>query len=64
MEKYSDYTFILNNIKEADVINMTPSTSSLIFMSILDGIAINMRNDISKDEFKLYHPSGALGQRV
>ena len=64
MELYSDYTFILNNIKEADVINMTPSTSSLIFMSILDGIAINMRNDISKDEFKLYHPSGALGQRV
>lgn len=64
MELYSDYTYVLNNIKEADVINMTPSTSSLIFMSILDGIAINMRNDISKDEFKLYHPSGALGQRV
>ena len=64
MEEYSDYTFVLNNIKEADVINMTPSTSSLIFMSILDGIAINIRNDISKDEFKLYHPAGALGKRL
>ena len=64
MEEYSDYTFVLNNIKEADVINMTPSTSSLIFMSILDGIAINIRNDISKDEFKLYHPAGALGKRI
>jgi D-arabinose 5-phosphate isomerase GutQ/beta-phosphoglucomutase-like phosphatase (HAD superfamily) len=64
MEEYSDYTFVLNNIKEADVINMTPSTSSLIFMSVLDGIAINIRNDISKDEFKLYHPAGALGKRI
>jgi arabinose-5-phosphate isomerase len=64
MEKYSDYTFILNNIQEADIINMTPSTSSLIFMSILDGIAINIRNDISKDEFKLYHPAGELGKRL
>jgi len=64
MEEYSDYTFILNNIKEADLINMTPSTSSLIFMSILDGIAINIRNDISKQEFKLYHPAGALGKRI
>ena len=64
MEEYSDYTFVLNNIKEADVINMTPSTSSLIFMSILDGIAINIRNDICKDEFKLYHPAGALGKRL
>jgi arabinose-5-phosphate isomerase len=64
MEEYSDYTFVLNNIKEADNINMTPSTSSLIFMSILDGIAINIRNDISKDEFKLYHPAGALGKRL
>ena len=64
MEEYSDYTFILNNIKEADVINMTPSTSSLIFMAILDGIAINIRNYISKDELKLYHPAGALGKRL
>jgi len=64
MEKYSDYTFILNNIKESDIINMTPSTSSLIFMSILDGIAINIRNDISKEEFKLYHPAGSLGKRI
>jgi arabinose-5-phosphate isomerase len=64
IEQYSDYTFILNNIKEADVINMTPSTSSLIFMSILDGIAINIRNDISKEEFKLYHPAGSLGKRL
>ena len=63
-QAFYDNWYLINNIKEADVINMTPSTSSLIFMSILDGIAINIRNDISKDEFKLYHPAGALGKRL
>ena len=63
MEKLSDYTYILDNIIEADNINMTPSTSSLIFMALLDGIAINLKKDISKDEFKLVHPAGSLGKR-
>jgi D-arabinose 5-phosphate isomerase GutQ/beta-phosphoglucomutase-like phosphatase (HAD superfamily) len=63
MEKLSDFTYILNNIVEADLINMTPSTSSLIFMALLDGIAINLKKDIKKDEFKLYHPAGSLGQK-
>lgn len=63
MEKYSNFTFILDNIKEGDIINMTPSTSSLIFMSILDNIGINMKKYITKDEFKLYHPNGSLGTR-
>jgi D-arabinose 5-phosphate isomerase GutQ/beta-phosphoglucomutase-like phosphatase (HAD superfamily) len=63
MEKYSNFTFILDNIIEMDEINMTPSTSSMIFMNILDAIGINLRKDITKDEFKLYHPSGSLGKR-
>lgn len=62
MEELSSFTYILNNIKEADSINMTPSTSSLIFMSLLDGIAINMQKNITKSEFKLYHPGGSLGR--
>jgi HAD superfamily hydrolase (TIGR01509 family) len=63
MQKLSDFSFILDNIKEADLINMTPSTSSLIFMSILDGIAINLKKNILKDEFKIYHPAGSLGKK-
>ena len=63
MSKYSNITYVLNNIIEADLINMTPSTSSIIFMSLLDAIAINIRKDITKDEFKMYHPSGSLGKR-
>jgi len=61
MEKLSDYTFILNKIKEADKIDMTPSTSSMVFMSLLDSIGIALRSDISIEEFKDNHPNGALG---
>jgi D-arabinose 5-phosphate isomerase GutQ/beta-phosphoglucomutase-like phosphatase (HAD superfamily) len=62
MEKYSDITFLLNNIKEADLINMTPSTSNIIFMALLDGIAINLKKSITKAEFQLCHPLGSLGK--
>ena len=62
MEELSSFTYILNNIREADLINMTPSTSSLIFMALLDGIGINLHKDISKNEFKIYHPAGSLGK--
>lgn len=63
MEALSDFSYVLDNIIEADSINMTPSTSSLIFMALLDGIAINIKKNISKDEFKMVHPSGSLGRR-
>lgn len=63
MELLSDFTYVLDNITEADEINMTPSTSSLIFMALLDGIVINIKKNISKDEFKMVHPCGSLGKR-
>jgi D-arabinose 5-phosphate isomerase GutQ len=63
MEKYSNITYILDNIIEADFINMTPSISSVIFMTILDSIGINVKSDITKEEFKMNHPSGSLGKR-
>jgi len=63
MEKLSNFTYVLESIKEGDLINMTPSTSSLIFMSLLDAIGINMRQDFKKEEFQTYHPSGSLGKR-
>jgi arabinose-5-phosphate isomerase len=63
MEKYSNITYILDNIIEADFINMTPSISSIIFMTILDSIGINVKSNITKEEFKMNHPSGSLGKR-
>ncbi len=63
MEKYSDFTYILNPIVESDNINMTPSTSSSLFMMLLDNIAIFLKKNITKDEFKLNHPAGSLGKK-
>ena len=63
MEKLSTYSFVLKNITESDKINMTPSTSSLIFMTLLDSIGIALKSDIQKDQFKLVHPAGALGTK-
>jgi len=62
MEELSDYCYILENIKEADAINMTPSTSNIIFMALLDGIGISLKKTITKSEFKMYHPHGSLGK--
>jgi len=63
MEELSDVTFVLKNITESDDIQMTPSTSSSIFMMILDMIAIETKRGITKDEFKINHPAGSLGKR-
>jgi arabinose-5-phosphate isomerase len=62
MEKYSDFTFKMNNIREGDLINMTPSTSNILFMALLDAIAINLKKNITKEEFQLCHPGGNLGK--
>ncbi len=64
MQKYCDYSFNLNNIRESDTINMTPSNSSSLFMMILDYIGIYIKNNITKDEFKLNHPAGSLGKII
>ena len=42
---------------------MTPSTSSMIFMTLLDSIGIYLKNNITKEEFKMCHPSGSLGKK-
>jgi D-arabinose 5-phosphate isomerase GutQ len=62
-EKISDFTYVLENISECDLINMTPSTSSLVFMALLDGIAVNMKKYITREEFQKYHPAGSLGKK-
>jgi len=63
MEKLSTFTYVLENIKESDIINITPSASNLIFMALLDGIAINIKKNITIHEFKKNHPAGSIGER-
>lgn len=52
-----------NKINEIDSINMAPTTSSVIFMSLLDMIGVKLSEDrgITIDKFKLTHPGGDLG---
>ncbi len=61
IQEYCDFSFYINPIIEADHLNMTPSTSSFLFMMILDFIGLNIRDDITKNEFKMNHPAGSLG---
>jgi len=63
MEKLSTFTYVLENICESDIINITPSASNLIFMALLDGIAINIKKNITINEFKKNHPAGSIGER-
>jgi D-arabinose 5-phosphate isomerase GutQ/beta-phosphoglucomutase-like phosphatase (HAD superfamily) len=63
MRDLSHFTYILNEIQEADEINMAPSVSSSIYMMILDMIGIHVSSGITKEQFKKNHPSGALGQK-
>lgn len=63
MKNLSHFTYILNEIREADHINMAPSVSSSIYMMILDMIGIQVSSGITKEQFQRNHPSGALGQK-
>jgi len=66
MNTIMDYSFTLCNfkIKEADILNMAPSVSSMLFMVLLDLIGIHLAelHGITKSVFKKFHPGGALGK--
>jgi D-arabinose 5-phosphate isomerase GutQ/beta-phosphoglucomutase-like phosphatase (HAD superfamily) len=62
IQHYSTFTFVLENIIEADSINITPSTSSVLFMTLLDSLGIYLKKNISLKEFKVNHPGGSLGK--
>ena len=53
-----------NKIEEADILNLAPSVSSVLFMALLDliGIQFAEMRGITKQEFKRFHPGGDLGK--
>ena len=57
---------ITNNLTEIDNINMAPTTSSILFMSLLDiiGSKIAIDNNLTIEKFKLSHPGGDLGRKT
>ena len=63
--KYCDYCFTLENkIKEIDNLGMAPTSSSIIFMMLFDllGVKIAESKNLTKQQFKIYHPGGSLGK--
>lgn len=55
-----------NTIKEIDSIDMAPTTSSIMFMTLLDmiGVKIAENNKLTRDTFRLTHPGGSLGVKT
>ena len=57
---------IADNIHEIDSIDMAPTTSSVIFMTMLDilGVFVAETNGLSVSKFQKNHPGGELGKRI
>tara|TARA_Y100000590_G_scaffold195545_1_gene221998 strand:- start:10852 stop:11823 length:972 start_codon:yes stop_codon:yes gene_type:complete len=64
--KSSDLNFLLPTITEAGPGNYIPSSSTTVQISFGDALAISTlkRRKFSKYDFKKFHPSGSLGQRL
>ena len=64
--KNSDIKFLLPYVKEADPINIVPTSSTTIQLALGDAIAIAcMRyNNFGKLDFKKFHPGGSLSVKL
>jgi len=52
--------------KEADPLNLAPSTSSTAMLALGDALAITLSQlkGFSREDFALFHPGGSLGKRL
>ena len=64
--KSADVKILLPSVKEADPIQMVPTTSTTITLLFGDSLAIALMHKInfSKDRFKIFHPGGNIGQTL
>ena len=64
--KNSDIKFLLPYVKEADPVNIVPTSSTTIQLALGDAIAIAcMRyNNFGKLDFKKFHPGGSLSVKL
>lgn len=61
-----DFQLIYSYEREADPLNLAPTTSAIIMLSIGDAIAIaiSQKRNFTSEDFGLYHPGGALGAQL
>ncbi len=64
--KASDVRLVLPKVKEADVINMVPTSSTSITLLLGDCLAttVMQQKSFSKEKFKIFHPGGNIGKSL
>ncbi len=66
LAKYADVLIRLPIIEEATELQLAPTSSSTVELVVGDAIAavISKMRKFKKEDFALYHPSGALGRKL
>jgi arabinose-5-phosphate isomerase len=64
--KTSDIKILLPKVKEADLNNLVPTSSTSLQLLFGDCLAICLMNKMkfTKEKFKIYHPGGSIGQAL
>lgn len=60
----SDVHICIGKLKEADHLNLAPTTSSTVTLIMGDALAVTVSylKEFKKEDFALYHPGGSLGK--
>ncbi len=66
LAKGCDHKIIYNYGKEADPLNLAPTSSALVVLAIGDAIAISLSQykNFKKEDFHIFHPGGSLGKQL
>ena len=64
--KLSTFRILFPKFEEAGELKLAPSTSSTSMLAVGDALAltVSMNKNFKKEDFKKYHPGGALGQSI
>jgi arabinose-5-phosphate isomerase len=64
--KASDVVIDISFAKEADPLQMIPTTSSIVSLAVGDALAAELmaRRSFSKQDFAVFHPAGQLGRNL
>ena len=64
--KHADINLLLPKMPEACPNGMAPTTSTTMMMALGDALAVVLlkRMGLTKEDFKVFHPGGKLGQRL
>jgi arabinose-5-phosphate isomerase len=66
LAKHADIVLLLPKVPEACPNGLAPTTSTTMMMALGDALAVVLleRMGLTKEQFKVFHPGGKLGQRL